>query len=57
LDRGVLSFGFGPMSALETNYDRRLALGSVEKHDSTVLFQVFNPQIPLDLGTEVVHDA
>ena len=33
------------------------ALGSVEKHDSTVLFQVFNPQIPLDLGTEVVHDA
>jgi hypothetical protein len=57
LDRGVLSFGFGPMSALETNYDRRLTLGSVEKHDSTVLFQVFNPQIPLDLGTEVVHDA
>jgi hypothetical protein len=33
------------------------ALGSVEKHDSRVLFQVFNRRIPLDLGTEVAHDA
>jgi hypothetical protein len=30
-------------------------LGRVEKHNSTVLFQVFSPQIPLDLGTEVAH--
>ena len=32
-------------------------LGSAKKHDSTVHFQVFNPQIPLDLDTEVAHDV
>jgi hypothetical protein len=31
------------------------ALGDVEKHNSTVLFQVFSLQIPLDFGAEVAH--
>jgi len=34
---------------------RGAASGSAEKHNSTVLFQVFSPQIPLDLSTEVAH--
>jgi hypothetical protein len=33
----------------------RAALGSVEKHNSTVLFLVFSSQIPLDFGTELAH--
>jgi len=54
LDRGVLSLASDQCPRCRPIMTADLTLGSVEKHDSTVLFQVFNPQIPLDLGTEVV---